>query len=408
MRSLFVIPLLAAAYPAFAGSPLLDRNDYDTPYEFRDAEFGVRLDEGGDYPRRFDEYKRAGKVVPTELLDARDDTASRRVIFRKLRGPAPTGDGKATGAQQEAPSTSDATCEPASGAEQQAFRLAAIRDGGLTKRQADRLDFSCPEPVDPEQVASIDDTGSTSSGNTTWADEFDAGWQDAYSATEHWHSGNGRKGYGESAYSLNNPGELATVQNGELVLRSKPGCEGGKMCTVELIGKKPFVHGRVEVRAKVSNSADAFNTPLWSTGVQNGDGKVWPAIGEIDGAEFAMNGGGENGKPHFTVHTKGGDPWGHASVTTGNAPNIAGDGQYHTFAIERSPNEIKQIVDGKVTGTITRKMVTDAGGDPEAVFNRPHVVRLNTGADNAAGWADNKGKAPEPSEMRIDSVRYFK
>ena len=52
--------------------------------------------------------------------------------------------------------------------------------------------------------------------------------------------------------------------------------------------------------------------------------------------------------------------------------------------------------------------VVAAGGDPHGVFDRPHVVRMNTGADDDGGWADNPNKAPEPSEMRIKSVRYYK
>ena len=410
MRGLLVLPLLAVAYPAFADSLLTDARQSEILGRWQEIE-----GRGKEYSDREPAFLQSD-LTDEDRLSRFTDFNHRWGNHRELRGGfvqkfgstleragqrAATMAETPADARQDTKATSGVAdeCEGATRAEKLAW-IAAAGDKDW--------DFSCGTEKAETAVASIEDDAETATtGDAAWSDEFNGGsWQSAYSATEAWQSGDGRDGYGASAWSLNDPGNLATIENGELVLRSKPGCKDGKMCAVELIGKKPFTHGRVEVRAKVSNSADAFNA-IWTTGVQNGDGKVWPEIGEIDFAEFAMNGGSDSGKPHFTVHTKGGDAWGHASVTTGNAKNVA-DGQYHTFAIERTADRVTQSVDGVVTGTITRAEVVAAGGDAHGVFDRAHVVRLNTGADSKNGWADNRSKAAEASEMRIDYVRYYR
>ena len=162
-------------------------------------------------------------------------------------------------------------------------------------------------------------------------------------------------------------------------------------------GKFTTTYGHIEARIKIPRGQGMWPA-FWMLGADIGQpGVGWPNSGEIDIME---NVGYEPGTVHGTIHGpgySGGEGIG-AAYTLPNGRAFADD--FHTFAVDWSPNSITWSVDGQV---YQRRTPADLGGD-RWVFDKPFFLILNLAVGGDwPGLPD--GSTSFPQQMVVDYVR---
>ena len=157
-------------------------------------------------------------------------------------------------------------------------------------------------------------------------------------------------------------------------------------------------YGRVEARIKLPPGQGLWPA-FWMLGA-NIDEVGWPQTGEIDVLEFR---GQQTDRIIGSVHGpgySGADPIG----TVFRLP----DGEkftddFHVFAVDWDPGQIRFWVDSEVYQTITTAFVSARG---EWVFDQPFFLLLNLAV--GGGFVGPVGGNTEfPADMLVDYVRVF-
>lgn len=179
--------------------------------------------------------------------------------------------------------------------------------------------------------------------------------------------------------------EEVYVHDGVLTLRSQKRQMGGREYTsglVETTGKFSFQYGRVEVRAKLPGTKG-----MWPAHWLLPDSGKWPP--EIDIMELV---GHRPNRVHMTNHY-GIWPHNRYESSTYSGPDFTKD--FHTFAVEWEPNEIRWYVDG------TQRFSTK-----KHVPQEPFFIILNTAVGgNMPGNPDDTTVFPQ--HHNIDYVRVY-
>ena len=202
--------------------------------------------------------------------------------------------------------------------------------------------------------------------NLIWQDEFDGDTIDPANWT--FDIGAGGWGNGEGQFYTDRP-ENARIENGVLVIEARQEKYEGSYYTsarLKTQGLQNFQYGRVVARLKVPSGKGLWPA-FWMLG-SNFNGSNWPDCGEIDIMEYI---GKEPDLIMGTLHGPGYS--GALGYTKWNRQtyNIADD--FHTYAIEWEPNEIRWYYDGEHYHTVTP---TDIG-EREWVFDHPFFIILN-------------------------------
>ncbi|WP_181727190.1 glycoside hydrolase family 16 protein [Streptomyces sp. PT12] len=203
------------------------------------------------------------------------------------------------------------------------------------------------------------------------------------------------------------PGNANAKLNGQgqLVIEARRENPGNYQCwygrceytsaRMNTAGRFTAQYGRVEARIKMSQGQGVWPA-FWMLGNDIGD-IGWPASGEIDVME---NIGSEPGTVHGTIHGPGysGAEGIGAAYTLPNGQRFADD--FHTFAVDWSPDRITWSVDGNTYQTRTP---ADLGGDAW-VFNKPFFLILNLAIGGY--WpGDPDGSTQFPQQLTVDHVR---
>jgi beta-glucanase (GH16 family) len=157
-------------------------------------------------------------------------------------------------------------------------------------------------------------------------------------------------------------------------------------------GRFTQTYGHYEARLKMSRGQGMWPA-FWMLGDDIG-GVGWPQSGEIDIME---NVGFEPNTVHGTIHGPGYS--GAGGIGAGYAgPAFADD--FHTFAVDWSPNRIVWTVDGNVYQTRTP---ADLNGN-QWVFDKPFFLILNLAVGGY--WpGDPDGGTQFPNTLVVDYVR---
>ncbi len=243
-----------------------------------------------------------------------------------------------------------------------------------------------------------------------WHDEFDGQTGAAPDAAK-WDYDTGGEGWGngELEYYTRETTNAAMDGKGALVIQalklSQPGA-GGLKCwygpcqytSARLLtrGKYEFTYGRAEARLKIP-AGQGLWPGFWMLGSDIGT-TPWPACGEIDILE---NIGREPSIAHGTVHGPGySGAGGIGGPFTLSSGKLADD--FHVYAVEWEPKEIRWYLDGKQFFSVTPEKVNG-----KWVFDHPFFLILNVAVGGQWPGAPDDATTVFPQTMQVDYVRVY-
>ena len=239
-----------------------------------------------------------------------------------------------------------------------------------------------------------------------WADEFDGSSIDRNKWNFEVNGGGG--GNNELQYYTDRA-QNAFVQNGKLVIQanrerycSTDGCRDYTSARLNSNGKGDWLYGRFEARAKLPRGQGMWPA-IWMLPTDWVYGS-WPMSGEIDIMEAVNTGAAGGNAVYGSIHY--GPAWpNNQHQTAGFTPSSSVADNFHTYAMEWDPAEIRMYVDGNQYARYSNWW-TPNGGYPAPFNQRFHWV-LNVAV--GGNWPGNPdGATSFPQRMEIDWVRVFR
>lgn len=237
-----------------------------------------------------------------------------------------------------------------------------------------------------------------------WQDEFDGASVDE----SKWNYVQGGGGYGnQELQHYTNRSENARIEDGKLVIEARKENYQGSSYTsakLETSGKASWTYGRYEVRAKLPQGQGLWPA-IWMMPEDMDVYGTWPASGELDIMEAL---GHEQSVVHGTLH------YGEEHASRGYSYTLPG-GQsfsedYHTFATEWEPGEIRFYVDD-ILYAVQNDWFAINNGMPDvytypAPFDRDFYMQLNVAVGGT--WPGNPDASTVfPQSMAVDYVRVY-
>jgi beta-glucanase (GH16 family) len=196
--------------------------------------------------------------------------------------------------------------------------------------------------------------------------------------------------------------ENATVSGGFLTITAKEEAYGGRSYTSARLRTKDlgdWRYGRFEMRAKLPIGQGLWPA-FWMLPTDEVYGG-WPYSGEIDILEYV----GQSPSSMFgTIHYGG--PASTYVAQNYTLPSGTFHDEFHTFALEWEPNEMRWAVDGVVFGCNGSWFSNAADASYPAPFDQPFHLLLNLAVGgNLPGPPD--GTTVFPQELVVDWVRVW-
>jgi len=228
-----------------------------------------------------------------------------------------------------------------------------------------------------------------------WSDEFDGAALDR----TRWVAETGGGGWGnqELQHYTARPENLR-VEGGNLVIEARREAYGGNAYTsarIKTAGLVERTYGRYEARIKVPKGQGMW-AAFWMLG-NDFPTAGWPACGEIDIMESI---GKEPRAIYGTVHGPG---YSGANGVGGRMQAAADFGDdFHVYAVEWEPGELRWYVDGTLFRTTTPAQLPG-----KWVFDHPFFVILNLAV--GGNWPGPPDASTEfPKRMLVDYVRIYR
>ena len=238
-------------------------------------------------------------------------------------------------------------------------------------------------------------------------------WQDEFSGssvdTQKWNFevNGGGGGNNELQYYTDRP-QNASVANGLLTIRAlaerycaADGCRDYTSARLTTRTKGDWLYGRMEVRARLPGGQGLWPA-IWMLPTDWSYGG-WAASGEIDILE-AVNPGATGGNTIYgTLHYGG--AWPNNTSKGGNTvPASSIIDNFHVYAVEWEPAQIRFYVDGRLYHTATDWW--SSGGAFPAPFNKRFHMLLNVAV--GGNWpGPPNGSTRFPQAMDVDYVRVY-
>lgn len=232
----------------------------------------------------------------------------------------------------------------------------------------------------------------------TWADEFDGTEVD----NTYWNVIDAGGGFGNQEIQYYQP-ENATVSDGLLHIKiaHETVLDGSTTydytsAKLETSNKITFQYGKMEARIKMPDAVGSWPA-FWMLGTNIGS-VGWPHCGEIDIMEWV--GRGPNAASG-SIFFDGTWPNNHLSTLYNIPQGESFITDFHTFAIEWEPNEIRYYCDGNHYATYKNTSIAPK----EWLFNHEFFLILNcaiggTGGGSVISFTD-------PQYMEVDYVRVY-
>lgn len=242
-------------------------------------------------------------------------------------------------------------------------------------------------------------------GILVWSDEFD-GPVGMPPDPEKWVNDIGGNGWGNNELQYYTPAGTNAALDGAGNLAIEARADGGNLscyqgpceytsARLKTAGTFGLLYGRAEARMKVP-----AGTGLWPAFWMLGDDIVvhpWPASGELDIMEHV---GHEPDMVRGSAHGPGFSGVNSISFDYNGDP-IAED--FHTFAIDRTPDRIVWSVDDRPYGSLERSSLT---ADQLWVFDKPFFLLLNLAV--GGDWPGDPAESTTfPARLLVDYVRVY-
>jgi beta-glucanase (GH16 family) len=229
--------------------------------------------------------------------------------------------------------------------------------------------------------------------NLVWSDEFNGAAIDPRWVFE---QGGGGWGNAEMEYYTNRP-ENARIENGLLIIEARQEQYGGRSYTSARLNSRVlhvFQYGRIEGRLKLPSGQG-----IWPAFWMLGSNTSWPMGGEIDIMEYI---GKTPDTIYQTVHGPGyAGARGISSRFVLTEDSLKND--FHVYAIEWQPNEIRWFVDALEVFKVTPDKIP-AG--TQWVFDHPFYIILNLAV--GGGWPGYPDSTTIfPQQLQVDYVRVY-
>jgi beta-glucanase (GH16 family) len=235
-----------------------------------------------------------------------------------------------------------------------------------------------------------------------WADEFD---RDGAPDPGRWAYETGGHGWGNRELQFYTEGrrENARVEGGVLVIEARREEWGGRAYTsARLTSRAGWTYGRVEARARLPRGRGTWPA-IWMLPVQRSYGNGgWPDNGEIDIMEHV---GFDPNVVHASVHTRA---YNHVDRTHRSARTEVPSAQddFHVYAIEWSPEEIRAYVDGRQYFAFRNERLTSAQADwRHCPFDRDFRLLINLAVGGDWGGQQGVDDSIWPERLEIDYIR---
>ncbi|MBN2894509.1 MAG: glycoside hydrolase family 16 protein [Campylobacterales bacterium] len=191
------------------------------------------------------------------------------------------------------------------------------------------------------------------------------------------------------------------LDNGDVIDQLCPERPAGGPCRyssarIHTQGKVAYRFGRIEARIKYPQG-DGVWPAFWMLGNDASfdpqSSGYWPQCGEIDIAEYFSVHRHQMG--HFLYYPQS-PALGHGEEVKGSDFSL----DFHTYALEWEPHEIRWYIDGVMTQRIERSKVK------EWVFDKPFFLIFNIALHESPMMGDPKN-TEFPKRMVIDYVRWY-
>ena len=170
--------------------------------------------------------------------------------------------------------------------------------------------------------------------------------------------------------------------------------KSGKINTAHKIG---FKYGRIEISAKMPSGIGTWPA-LWLLGANLLEGTAWPHCGEIDILE---NTGAHPFQVQGTIHGDG--YFGENGLTKIIQSQEELSKEFHTYAINWTPDEISWFFDENCYNSIRREDVESQG--KLWPFNQEFYLIINLAI---GGWfAGEVDPLLDEAELTVSSIKYY-
>jgi len=238
-----------------------------------------------------------------------------------------------------------------------------------------------------------------------WREEFNdkplAGNKPAMPSLDKWTYETGNHGWGSNEIQNYIPGTANVIETCAVV---KDGClsivlkqAGSEVLSIRLNSKDTWTYGYFEARLKLPTGKGTW--PAFWMLPENFN--TWPDDGEIDIMEEV---GYEPGMIHGSIHCKS---YNHVIGTQKTATTLIPDAEqtFHVYAMEWTPEYIKNYVDGQLYFTYLNDKLNNKDTWP---FNKPFRILLNLAWGGDWGGANGIDESSLPTSYDIDYIRVFK
>ena len=162
-------------------------------------------------------------------------------------------------------------------------------------------------------------------------------------------------------------------------------------------GKKDFLYGRIEVRAKLPEGKGTWPA-IWMMPTESVYGD-WPKSGEIDIMEHV---GFDQNRIHGTVHTEK-YYWKNSNQKSAQINGEKVSDTFHTYALEWTPKVIKIYFDDTLYFTYKN----ENNGKEAWPFDKKFYLILNIAVGGAWGGQQGVDADKFPQTMEIDSIKVY-
>jgi beta-glucanase (GH16 family) len=250
-------------------------------------------------------------------------------------------------------------------------------------------------PTNTPTVAPSPTYGWNSQGwNLVWSDEFNGSTIDP----GNWTYDLGGNGWGNSEFeTYTNRPENARVENGMLIIEAhqdQNASYGFTSARLKTQGLQQFLYGRVEARMKLP-----YGQGIWPAFWMLGNNGGWPQSGEMDIMEYI-------GKTPDTIYQTVHGPGYSGAKGIGTHYVLSTDSlknDFHVYALEWQPNEIRWYVDDQQVFEVTP---TQIPAGTQWVFDHPFFIILNLAV--GGGWPGYPDATTIfPQQLQVDYVRVY-